>query len=132
MAFKRKDFNYDIKHLPNNNWTGGSEGSQNGNFKILDQHLVIVSKQFEPKRTSDFFVYIHYREFGGELSNIKAVKTNIKFPQLPIDEYWVIEKSNNYKNRALNDSVIHRIYWSSKYGLTGYEYGTGELYRIKD
>lgn len=131
MAYRRKDFNYSIKHLPVNHWIGGTEHSQNGKMNILDQDLLVVSKCFDPKGKTDFSVYIDYREFSGEVSNINDVQTNEKFPELPLDQYWVIEKSNHYADAELADSIIHRVYWSSKYGLTGYEYGTGELYRVK-
>jgi len=130
MGFKRKDFSYEIKHLPNNKWTGGTEMNQNGKSKELDLNLVSLSKNFDPKEKFEFSIYIHYREFGGEIENIDSLIKDDLLKSIGISEYWMINKSNYDKSTVLPDTVIKKVFWTKNFGLTGYEYGTGEKYLI--
>ncbi len=131
MSGPRKHLIYEIKHLPKNNWTGGTEHSNNYQ-RVLNQRLVVVEKTFDPKDTTGYFTYIQYREFGGEVFDINYMINDKTFDDLGISKYWKVKKSNYYEQEELPDSVIHNIYWSTKYGLTGYDYGNGEMYIIKN
>jgi hypothetical protein len=130
MAFKRKDFSYEIKHLPNNKWTGGTEMYQNGKSKELDLVLVSLSKNFDPNQKSEFSIYIHYREFGGKIENIDSLTKDEQLKSIGIKEYWTINKSNYDKTKTLPDTVIKKVFWTEKFGLTGYVYGNGDKYLI--
>lgn len=129
MVAPEKSFQFEIHHLPNNNWTGGTEHSQNGRSNILNQDLIILSKDLEQKDSCT--LYFSYRDFSGTLRDISRKVKDPLFSDLGVSEYWVIPKINYSSDTAIPDTVIHRIFWSEEYGLTGYAYSTGEFYRIK-
>jgi len=103
---------------------------QNGKSKELDLNLVSLSKNFDPNEKFDFSIYIHYREFGGEIENIDSLTKDELLKSIGINEYWIINKSNYDKSTILPDTVIKKVFWTEKFGLTGYEYGNGEKYLI--
>lgn len=127
----KKHLNYQIEHLPENIWTGGTEFSGNHDNE-LNQKLVVLVKTFNSKHIKGFFTSINYREFGGEVVNINKMTNDDRFSDLGVSKYWKVKKSNYNKQKALPETVIHNVYWSTKYGLTGYEYGNGEIYKIKN
>jgi hypothetical protein len=131
MAGPRKHYKYEIHHLPKNKWIGGTEHIRGKKMTLLNQDLVILEKSFDPNDPNEFFTYVNYREFGGELFDINQTITDLTFKDIGVSEYWKIKKSNNYNQKEIPDSIIHYVFWSVKYGLTGYEYGNGEMYKIK-
>ena len=132
MTFPKKHFHYEIKHLPINNWIFGTGGHQDGRTEVYYQELVSLGKSFDPKDSIVYSASVNYREFGGKLENIDDLIIDSTFKDLGVKEYWKIEKSNYHQQGVTPDSVIHRVYWSVKYGLTGYEYGNGEMYKIRN
>jgi hypothetical protein len=132
MTGPRKHLIYEIKHLPQNSWTRGREYHQNGSMTILNQDLVVVEKSFDPYDSIGFFTYINYREFGGEIFDINQLETDSLFLNIGVAKYWKVMKSNYNHQNDLTDSIIHNVYWSAKFGLTGYEYGNGEMFKIKN
>lgn len=128
MSGPRKLYTYEIQHLPKNKWTGASEGYQDGTSKVLDQDLVILEKTFNP---IEYFTYINYRDFGGEIVDINQKNSDSTFHNVGVYEYWKIDKANYNKHKEIPDTDIHFVFWSAEYGLTGYQYGNGEMYKIK-
>lgn len=129
MVAPRKLLEYKIRHLPKNNWSAGAELDQNGNKTILNQKLVVIEKDVTSK--DSFWLYVHYRDFGGEVVDFNNKVHDSVFQDLGVSEYWVISKSNYYRDSVIPRNLIHKVYWSESYGLTGYKYGNGEMYRIK-
>lgn len=128
MAGKRKHIAIEIKYLPLNKWTGGTELSQNGEAKILNQDLIVIEKQFDEKE--NYWIGINYRDFLGEI-NENNLKKDDYLIDLGINEYWEIEnEASNWRQYKNDSSVIVSLIWTKKYGLTEYKKRNGEILKI--
>ncbi len=65
-----------IQHLPENKWKAGTELSQNGKAKILNQELITVEKIINGKSEDQYFIGINYRDFKVELKIINVLCCN--------------------------------------------------------
>jgi hypothetical protein len=87
MTARGKRVTVEIKHLPKNNWNGGSEHSY-GRSTILNQELITIEKL--PQAYKSYFIGVNYRNFWGKISNINAVHHDSLLLDLGISEYWEI------------------------------------------
>lgn len=128
MGVPRKDVTIEIQHLPNNIWTGGQEFFQNKPVKILNQNLVTVEKIIFHKSKVQYFIGINYRDFVGEVTDSTIVRYDDMFETLGVGEYWEI--GTELPLEKLDSNAVTKVFWSEKYGLTGYYKRNGELYKI--
>jgi hypothetical protein len=131
MAGNRRAISVEIKHLPINKWTGGTEMYQDKPPKVLDQDLIVIEKTPNDKDTK-YFIGINYRNFMGELTAIDSFSTDNKFIDLGISKYWTIKnQAADWPQYKQDSTMIINAYWTEKYGLTSYELRNGDIYRIK-
>ena len=117
----------EIKHLPNDNWTGTSL-DQNESPEITYQNLFSMSKDFE-RNAIDFS--ISFRGFQS-----KAIKPGVDSTVSVTLNSKTIENcyrlDHYYPDRVLNEEDIIRVYWSKKNGMVGYENKSGETWINKN
>ncbi len=139
MVGNRRYVSVEIKHLPTNLWTGGKEmPSQEQPGRTLDQDLISIEKTLYGKEGNsngdkeNYFIAISYRNAFGELKNLADKKTDSLFKSYDINEYWIIhnETADWQENKSDSHGII-TLYWTERYGLTGYELRNGEKYTIK-
>jgi hypothetical protein len=135
LGFPRKNISVNIKHLPQNIWTDGVELSQDGKKKILDQTLIAIEKS-DLQNPNDIYIGISYRDFQGEFTDTNNIIQNKLFSYAGVDNYWEIktdsiryEQIKNKKQKK--SSLITKIIWTDKFGLTGYYKENGEFYKIQ-
>ncbi|MBC7412568.1 MAG: hypothetical protein H7331_08970 [Bacteroidia bacterium] len=121
-----------IKHLPFNKWILGVEMEQNGTSKKLDQELITVEKTMGSNTDDKYFIGINYRNFIGEINNVSNVISDNRFSKFEIKQYFqVVNQAANWEQYRLDSTTIIKLFWTEKYGLTGYELRNGETYEIK-
>ena len=131
MVGNRRKISIEIKHLPFNYWTGGTEMYQDKPPKVLDQELIVIEKTPDYK-DNEYFVGINYRNFMGELTAIDSFSTDNKFIDLGISKYWTIKnQAADWPQYKQDSTMIINAFWTEKYGLTGYELRNGHTYRYK-
>ena len=129
MAVKRKHIAIEVKHLPTNKWTGGTESHSNGKQKILNQNLIVIEKQFH--KNDNYWIGINYRDFSGEIHDSLMVKDDYLI-DYGIKQYWIIEnKLANWEKYKHDSSLIVNLIWTKKYGLTEYKKRNGNILRVK-
>ena len=118
----------DIKHLPDNLWSDGSE-IKNGKLVQLDQRLLLVEKQVD---NIDEYVSIHYRNFSGRITDDTETRSDSLFHYCHQRSYLVVENEDADSEKFKQDSLhIMKIFWTEKYGLSGYELRNGSVLRIE-
>jgi hypothetical protein len=131
MAGNLRHVSVEIRHLPKNNWTAGTEHSQDGSVKVLDQDLIVIEKMFKDENP-DYFIGINYRTLMGEFPSFDSCSIDNRFSDLGISKYWTIKnESADWKQYKDDSTIILTAYWTEKFGLTEYELRNGDIYRIK-
>lgn len=131
VSAKRKDIKIKIQHLPENRWTAGTELSQNGKSTILNQELIVVAKMISDKSVDQYYIGINYRDFMGELKTIDAMISDSLLFDLGITKYWVVHNDViDWKQYENDSTIITKILWTEKYGLTSYYKRNGDYYKI--
>jgi len=131
MVGKRKNIKIEIQNLPENKWTGGTELSQNGKVKVLNQELIIIEKMINNNLEDQYFIGINYRDFKGEIKNINEMISDSLLIDIGITKYWsVLNDVSDWKQFENDSTIITKIIWTEKYGLTSYYKRNGDYYKI--
>ncbi len=127
----RKTVRVRIRHLPQNRWNGGTESKQSKPATVLDQELIVVEKT--PDKTDPhYFTGINFRNFSGEISDSSNRVTDDRFKKYHVRNYLVIRNNaRNWKQYRNDSTMILNLFWTEKYGLTGYELRNGQQYTIR-
>ena len=131
MVGNRKSIAVEIKHLPLNRWSAGTEmGDGKNPPKVLDQNLIIIEK-IPHDKNEKYFIGINYRDFMGELTDLTKMNTDHHFEELGVKNYWtIINESADWEQHKQNATIITRLFWTEKYGLTGYELRNGQTFKL--
>jgi hypothetical protein len=117
-----------IKHLPNNKWIDGYEGRNNGKSLPIDQTLIQVDKMVSERSYS---VSLSYRDFYGTIEDVSEIKYDSLFNYCNQNKYIVITDKHSEVEKFKNDPFhVMKLFWTDKYGLTGYELRNGEIFKI--
>lgn len=117
-----------IKHLPFNRWIDGHDGGRDGKFTPIDQTLIQVDKMVSERQYS---VHVQYRNFQGQITDTTEVKYDTLFNYCNQQFYRVITDENSEFKKFKNDpNHVMKIYWTDKYGLSGYVLRNGMFFKI--
>jgi hypothetical protein len=129
MAGKRKNIDIEIKHLPNNKWTGGTESSQDNTSKILNQSLITIEKMIDSNPEDQYFIGLSFRDFEGEIENINQMQSDNLLADFGVDKYWLI--NTVIPDDKLDSTSVTKVLWTEKFGLTSYYKKNGDIYKLK-
>ena len=128
MTINHKSISVEIKHLPINHWNGGQEITDNKSV-YLDQELITVDKVPQDEKGNEaYYVGISFRDFLGEINNLKQTQTDTLLADIGIKNYWLI--ANELTIDRGDTTTIEKLIWTEKYGLTGYYKRNGDFYKI--
>jgi hypothetical protein len=125
MGYPHRSIWIKIKHLPNNLWTDGTESTQQGPEKVLDQTLLAIEKY---PSDNHYYIAIYYQDFLAGLDTFPAVVTGNLLADLDVKEYWQIKTDTSIKHQ--NESSVAEVIWTTKFGLTAYYKRNGEFYKL--
>jgi hypothetical protein len=127
MGYPHKTYICNIKHLPKNIYYDGTVRQPDGTERILDQNLITISKFPSHMPDKQYSVIINFRDFSGEIISIDKIKTDSLFHDFGVQKYWEI---TSVGDTIISDSSrISKVYWSQKFGLTGYHLYNGAFYK---
>ena len=129
MAGKRKNISIEIKHLPNNKWTDGTESTQDNKSKILNQSLITIEKMINRNPEDQYSIGLSYRDFRGEIENINQIQNDNLLAEFGVDKYWLI--NTVIPNDKLDSTSVKKVLWTEKFGLTAYYKNNGDIYKLK-
>jgi hypothetical protein len=116
-----------IQHLPNNRWNNGHEINERG-IKTINQSLIEIGKELYD---SKYYIGIKYRNFYGEITDSTEIRKDTLFNYCKQSKYLIInDKNSNYKDYIKDSLHVMKVFWTNKFGLSGYQLRNGDIYRI--
>ena len=111
-----------IRHLPANLWIAGHDPSG-----AIDQSLLTV----ENYGVEGYAVSVDYRGFSGTITDSTLVRHDSLFTYCHQSSYYVLE-DEHADQESLSQNLLHvmRVFWTAKYGLSGYQLRNGKIFRI--
>ena len=121
-----------ISHLPSriHKWPSTVWSDKEQNKTVSYQNMISISKSPGDSNEGLAGYSVSYRDFTTSGNAFNKKPQSIIINNLNVENCYSV--SHGYPERVINPSDIEFIYWTEKYGLTGYKNKSGETWLLKN